>query len=100
MGRKFSNSWSITKEAKSNLSGIRGGAKLHKRYDLIVLDDFEGIEKGVLNYLNLVNNAIISRNSHRLIDPIKSEVLNKFNLIENSSTAIILPMQYINFSNQ
>ena len=27
--------------SKSNLSGIRGGAKLHKRYDLIVLDDFE-----------------------------------------------------------
>ena len=26
---------------KSNISGIRGGAKLHKRYDLIVLDDFE-----------------------------------------------------------
>ena len=25
---------------KSNISGIRGGAKLHKRYDLIVLDDF------------------------------------------------------------
>ena len=27
--------------SKSNLSGIRGGAKLHKRYDLIGLDDFE-----------------------------------------------------------
>ena len=26
---------------KSNISGIRGGAKLHKRYDLIALDDFE-----------------------------------------------------------
>ena len=26
---------------KSNISGIRGGAKLHKRYDLIILDDFE-----------------------------------------------------------
>lgn len=27
--------------SKSNISGIRGGAKLHKRYDLIILDDFE-----------------------------------------------------------
>ena len=27
--------------SKSNISGIRGGAKLHKRYDLVVLDDFE-----------------------------------------------------------
>ena len=27
--------------SKSNLSGIRGGAKLHKRYDLIVLDDLK-----------------------------------------------------------
>ena len=27
--------------SKSNVTGIRGGAKLHKRYDLIILDDFE-----------------------------------------------------------
>ena len=27
--------------SKSNLSGIRGAAKLHKRYELVVLDDFE-----------------------------------------------------------
>ena len=27
--------------SKSKVAGIRGGAKLHKRYDLIVLDDFE-----------------------------------------------------------
>ena len=27
--------------SKSNISGIRGGAKLHKRYDLIVLDNFD-----------------------------------------------------------
>ena len=27
--------------SKSNVSGIRGGSKLHKRYDLIILDDFE-----------------------------------------------------------
>lgn len=27
--------------SKSNVAGIRGGAKLHKRYDAILLDDFE-----------------------------------------------------------
>ena len=27
--------------SKSNIAGIRGGSKLHKRYDLILLDDFE-----------------------------------------------------------
>ena len=27
--------------SKSNVAGIRGGSKLHKRYDLIILDDFE-----------------------------------------------------------
>ena len=27
--------------SKSNISGIRGGAKLHKRYELVILDDFE-----------------------------------------------------------
>ena len=31
--------------SKSNISGIRGGAKLHKRYDLVVLDDFEDENK-------------------------------------------------------
>ncbi len=72
---------------------------LHKK-TIFVLDDFEGIEKGTVNYLNLVNNLIISRNSYRLIDPIKSEILNKFNLIEKTTTAILLPMEYINFSNQ
>ena len=36
---EFSNGCKLI--SKSNISGIRGGAKLHKRYDLIVLDDFE-----------------------------------------------------------
>ena len=36
---EFSNGCKLI--SKSNISGIRGGAKLHKRYDLVVLDDFE-----------------------------------------------------------
>ena len=31
--------------SKSNVAGIRGGAKLHRRYDLIILDDFETTNK-------------------------------------------------------
>jgi len=33
--------------SKSNVTGIRGGAKLHKRYDLIILDDFEHEENTI-----------------------------------------------------
>ena len=36
---EFSNGCKLI--SKSNISGIRGGAKMHKRYDLIILDDFE-----------------------------------------------------------
>ena len=34
---------------------------------LIILDDFEGNEKGVINFINLLNNNLISRKSHCLI---------------------------------
>ena len=42
--------------SKSNISGIRGGAKLHKRYDLVVLDDFED-ENNTLTSESRAKNA-------------------------------------------
>ena len=35
---------------------------------IFILDDFEGIEKGVINYFNLVSSSLISRKSHLTFD--------------------------------
>ena len=46
--------------SKSNISGIRGGAKLHKRYDLIVLDDFEDENNTITADARAKNNNLIT----------------------------------------
>ena len=67
---------------------------------IFILDDFEAIEKGVSNFLNLINNLLISRKSHLLINPINNEIISKYELVEKSSTAVLLPIKYILFTNQ
>ena len=55
--------------SKSNVSGIRGGAKLHKRYDLIVLDDFED-ENNTLTPESRTKNAnLISAVVYPALEP-------------------------------
>ena len=46
--------------SKSNISGIRGGAKLHKRYDLVVLDDFEDENNTITSDARAKNNNLIT----------------------------------------
>ena len=46
--------------SKSNISGIRGGAKLHKRYDLIVLDDFEDENNTITPEARAKNSNLIT----------------------------------------
>ena len=46
--------------SKSNISGIRGGAKLHKRYDLIILDDFEDENNTVTPEARAKNSNLIT----------------------------------------
>jgi phage terminase large subunit-like protein len=46
--------------SKSNISGIRGGAKLHKRYDLIILDDFEDENNTITAEARAKNSNLIT----------------------------------------
>ena len=46
--------------SKSNISGIRGGAKLHKRYDLVILDDFEDENNTITAEARAKNSNLIT----------------------------------------
>ena len=46
--------------SKSNISGIRGGAKLHKRYELIILDDFEDENNTITQEARAKNSNLIT----------------------------------------
>ena len=67
---------------------------------IFILDDFSGIEKGVINYQGLVKKNIISRKHHLLIKPIDKNTSTQYNLIESSTSAILLPVNYLHFSNE
>ncbi len=67
---------------------------------IIILDDFEGSEKGVVNLFNLLNNNIISRNTHCVIYPLENYIGEKYNLVERSTSAIILPVKLLKITNQ
>ena len=67
---------------------------------LFVLDDFEGNEKGVVNLFTLLNNNLISRNTLCVIYPIENEIAEKYNLLEKSSSAVLLPIKLLKITNQ
>ena len=64
------------------------------------MDDFEGNEKGVINLINLLNNNLISRNSHCLIYPIQNETIAKYNLLERSTSAVLIPLKTLGITSQ
>ncbi len=67
---------------------------------LFMLDDFEGNEKGVVNLFTLLNQNLISRNTHCVIYPIENQVSKNYNLLEKSSSAFILPIKLLKITNQ
>ena len=68
-----------------------------KPESVIVLDDFEGVEKGVVNALSFVGPL---RRTHNLIYPPSRDLLDRFGLLDACSTAIIIPRTLLTFSNQ
>lgn len=56
--------------SKSNISGIRGGAKLHKRYDLIVLDDFEDENNTITPESRAKNANMVTAVVHPALEPL------------------------------
>ena len=73
--------------------------KIHED-TFFILDDFEGNEKGVVNLFNLLNNNVISRNTHCIIYPLENEIGERYNLVEKSTSAIILPIKLLKITNQ
>tara|TARA_B100001057_G_C22791082_1_gene927621 strand:- start:294 stop:1010 length:717 start_codon:yes stop_codon:yes gene_type:complete len=65
-----------------------------------ILDDFEGNEKGVVNFSSLIKNNVISRKTHCLIYPLPNEISEKYNLLERSTSAVILPVNFLKITNQ
>jgi phage terminase large subunit-like protein len=55
--------------SKSNISGIRGGAKLHKRYDLVVLDDFEDENNTITPDARSKNTNMVTAVVHPALEP-------------------------------
>jgi predicted O-methyltransferase YrrM len=68
-----------------------------KEQSVILLDDFEGIEKGVVNASTLMSAL---QPTHNLIYPPTNELLNKFRLLDGCSTALIVPRSSLVFTNQ
>ena len=63
-------------------------------------DDFEGNEKGVINFHHLVNQNVLSRKSHCLIYPIQNEILKDHGFSEQSTSAVLLPLELLRVTSQ
>ena len=67
---------------------------------IFILDDFEGKEKGVINYINFLKSEMNLNNFYLLSYPIQTETKLKFSLLEKSHSAVLIPSNLIGFSNQ
>ncbi len=67
---------------------------------IFVLDDFETVEKGVINYLNFINFKVIDKSSYCLINLVPIDIKKKFNLYGKSTTAFLIPYKFIKFTTQ
>ena len=64
-----------------------------KSGSIILLDDFEGGEKGVINYIQL--KKLKKLNSHFLVYPCERARLEKISETSHSTTAVLLPNSLI-----
>ena len=67
--------------------------KLLNQNTIILLDDFEGSEKGVVNYMRL--KKLEKFKTHFLIYPCERSKLEKFGENSYSTTAVMLPNSLI-----
>lgn len=64
---------------------------------IVLLDDFEGVEKGVVNASVLLNSL---QATHNLIYPPERELLRKFSLTDGCTMGMIIPRASFIFSDQ
>lgn len=65
---------------------------------VIVLDDFEGIEKGVANYRAIRESGWLK--SHLLVYPPHQQFLREHGLADRSVTALLVPSRLVRFTAQ
>jgi predicted O-methyltransferase YrrM len=65
---------------------------------VIALDDFEGMEKGVANLMQIRGRPFFSR--HLLIYPASDATLAKLGLVSRATTAFLLPASALVFASQ
>lgn len=69
---------------------------IHER-TVFVLDDFEGIEKGVINAANLMG---LNLRQYGLVYPPEQELLSKHGFTVRCTTALLIPMNIVQLTNQ
>ena len=72
--------------------------QLINKHTIILLDDFEGVEKGVVNYFNL--KKITKLKTHFLIYPCERSKLLELGENSHSTTAVMLPTNLIDLAAQ
>lgn len=75
---------------------LLGGLLSHET--VVALDDFEGIEKGVANLMNLRAAGLLR--DHLLIYPCEAAALQALGFSDHAVTAILLPRTLVRFTNQ
>ena len=65
---------------------------------VIALDDFEGVEKGVANLVNMRNSNFLA--SHLLIYPCAEPLLQKFGFADHSTVALLIPQAALRLTTQ
>jgi len=73
-------------------------AHLSTTNSVIVLDDFEGVEKGVMNATNILSNSHFKK--YLLVYPPCAPPIRFLNVKSNTRLALLLPISVINFTAQ
>jgi hypothetical protein len=71
--------------------------KLQAENAVIILDDFEGTEKGVSNAFKLLN---VFKNNFLLAYPPSTSLLKSYGFSDTSTSAVLIPLSKIKFVNQ
>lgn len=73
-------------------------SKLSAKDAIIALDDFEGTEKGVVNYIKIRESSVLT--THTLIYPCETVTFERIGLTGRSTTAVLFPKRLVHLTNQ
>jgi len=74
--------------------------KFSHNESIYLFDDFEVVEKGVVNYSLMLENNIIDKTKYLIITPPNEIILKEFGFFEKCTTACVIPFSVIRFSTQ